>query len=234
MNRPGFRWRSRHRRCRAKDLRGGSPGLVQPMNAATSASVEPTREPTSFCSSKTATSASSTPSPANSSAGSPSTPTRTTSHEAPHDKQPNPRSAGPAVADVLRHHKVGLTGFEPAASSSRTRRATKLRHSPMRTGWQCWAGPRPAQPYPSVGGASQSVQAGPGGGQVACRGASGACRGVSVSRVAWVGRRPGSGRTGWCRPRRGHAARRCRDHRRGSPRGGGAGLWRDRCRGRGW
>ena len=25
---------------------------------------------------------------------------------------------------------VGLTGFEPAASSSRTRRATKLRHSP--------------------------------------------------------------------------------------------------------
>ena len=26
---------------------------------------------------------------------------------------------------------VGLTGFEPAASSSRTRRATKLRHSPM-------------------------------------------------------------------------------------------------------
>jgi hypothetical protein len=26
---------------------------------------------------------------------------------------------------------VGLTGFEPAASSSRTTRATKLRHSPM-------------------------------------------------------------------------------------------------------
>jgi hypothetical protein len=25
---------------------------------------------------------------------------------------------------------VGLTGFEPAASSSRTKRATKLRHSP--------------------------------------------------------------------------------------------------------
>ncbi len=27
---------------------------------------------------------------------------------------------------------VGLTGFEPAASSSRTTRATKLRHSPKR------------------------------------------------------------------------------------------------------
>ena len=35
------------------------------------------------------------------------------------------------VNGVPRHHTVGLTGFEPAASSSRTRRATKLRHSPM-------------------------------------------------------------------------------------------------------
>jgi hypothetical protein len=26
---------------------------------------------------------------------------------------------------------VGVTGFEPAASSSRTKRATKLRHTPM-------------------------------------------------------------------------------------------------------
>src|SRR5262245_37510571 len=39
------------------------------------------------------------------------------------------------VADSSQwDHTVGLTGFEPAASSSRTRRATKLRHSPMRTG----------------------------------------------------------------------------------------------------
>jgi hypothetical protein len=30
-------------------------------------------------------------------------------------------------ADVV----VGVTGFEPAASSSRTKRATKLRHTPM-------------------------------------------------------------------------------------------------------
>ncbi len=36
---------------------------------------------------------------------------------------------------------VGVTGFEPAASSSRTTRATKLRHTPvrrnkyMRDGW---------------------------------------------------------------------------------------------------
>ena len=28
---------------------------------------------------------------------------------------------------------VGVTGFEPAASSSRTKRATKLRHTPMTT-----------------------------------------------------------------------------------------------------
>jgi transposase len=40
-------------------------------------------------------------------------------------------SVGPGVRDVLRHHTVGLTGFEPAASSSRTKRATKLRHSPI-------------------------------------------------------------------------------------------------------
>ena len=29
---------------------------------------------------------------------------------------------------------VGVTGFEPAASSSRTKRATKLRHTPMANG----------------------------------------------------------------------------------------------------
>ena len=28
---------------------------------------------------------------------------------------------------------VGVTGFEPAASSSRTKRATKLRHTPWQT-----------------------------------------------------------------------------------------------------
>jgi hypothetical protein len=30
------------------------------------------------------------------------------------------------------HHSVGVTGFEPATSSSRTKRATKLRHTPLR------------------------------------------------------------------------------------------------------
>ena len=45
---------------------------------------------------------------------------------------PDPRR-GSGPCDVLRHHMVGLTGFEPAASSSRTRRATKLRHSPIRS-----------------------------------------------------------------------------------------------------
>lgn len=32
---------------------------------------------------------------------------------------------------------VGVTGFEPAASSSRTTRATKLRHTPW-LGWQLY------------------------------------------------------------------------------------------------
>ena len=49
----------------------------------------------------------------------------------PNEEHPNLRFAGPGVRDVLRHHMVGLTGFEPAASSSRTKRATKLRHSPI-------------------------------------------------------------------------------------------------------
>jgi hypothetical protein len=39
--------------------------------------------------------------------------------------------ASPGVSYLLRDHTVGLTGFEPAASSSRTKRATKLRHSPI-------------------------------------------------------------------------------------------------------
>ena len=32
---------------------------------------------------------------------------------------------------VARHHMVGVAGFEPTASSSRTKRATKLRHTPV-------------------------------------------------------------------------------------------------------
>jgi Phage integrase family len=34
---------------------------------------------------------------------------------------------------LTRHSAVGVTGFEPATSSSRTKRATKLRHTPCRT-----------------------------------------------------------------------------------------------------
>ena len=34
------------------------------------------------------------------------------------------------LADLSRSRRVGVTGFEPAASSSRTTRATKLRHTP--------------------------------------------------------------------------------------------------------
>ena len=82
----------------------------RPADYATSASAEPTPEPTSSCSSKTSTSASSTPPPANSSASSPSTHRR---DYQPTGRPPGPtrkRTArtyeivGPAVADVLRHH----------------------------------------------------------------------------------------------------------------------------------
>src|SRR5690606_22947084 len=37
---------------------------------------------------------------------------------------------GPPPADLF-WHVVGVTGFEPAASSARTKRATKLRHTPL-------------------------------------------------------------------------------------------------------
>ena len=35
-----------------------------------------------------------------------------------------------SYSDVWRHHRVGVAGFEPTTSSSRTKRATKLRHTP--------------------------------------------------------------------------------------------------------
>ena len=47
--------------------------------------------------------------------GAPKGPTRT-----PEMTTAEPAIAGPAVADVLRHHTVGLTGFEPATSLSPT------------------------------------------------------------------------------------------------------------------
>jgi hypothetical protein len=56
-------------------------------------------------------------------------------------------------------NRVGLTGFEPAASSSRTKRATKLRHSPIvgavptsRPSIPVTSGP---QKSPSAGGAAK-------------------------------------------------------------------------------
>jgi hypothetical protein len=34
----------------------------------------------------------------------------------------------------LHKHSVGVAGFEPTTSSSRTKRATKLRYTPIRAG----------------------------------------------------------------------------------------------------
>ena len=39
---------------------------------------------------------------------------------------------------------VGVTGFEPATSSSRTKRATKLRYTPLKWSQQWGSNPRPA------------------------------------------------------------------------------------------
>lgn len=48
----------------------------------------------------------------------------------PHDNQKGPPLRGGPFCDAV----VGVTGFEPAASSSRTTRATKLRHTPLQLG----------------------------------------------------------------------------------------------------
>ena len=62
----------------------------------------------------------------------------------------NHRAPGQQDADRELVWWVGLTGFEPAASSSRTRRATKLRHSPNAFGSLPepveWFDQRPAAP----------------------------------------------------------------------------------------
>jgi transposase InsO family protein len=86
----------------------------------TSASAGPSPEPTSCCSFRTCTSGSSTPPPASSSATCSSILAGTTSPPADHpvqpanDRRPNPQFVGSGVRDDLRHHTVGLTGFEPA------------------------------------------------------------------------------------------------------------------------
>lgn len=74
------------------------------------------------------------PRPGHRSGGAPSSrPSSLRLGEAPMHQIPS-RSAFPQVGGDLR--LVGLTGFEPAASSSRTRRATKLRHSPPLPAWR--------------------------------------------------------------------------------------------------
>jgi hypothetical protein len=88
-----------------------------------------------FSWSTTCTSASSTPPPANYSATSRSTPHTTTSPDtrSPETfKRPNPHTVGSGVRDVLRHHLVGVAGFEPTAPRSQSECATKLRHTPCR------------------------------------------------------------------------------------------------------
>ena len=103
---------------------------------------------------------------------------------------------------------VGLTGFEPAASSSRTRRATKLRHSPIAL---AEVRREQRQPYPSATAAPKSARAAQ-------------SRAVSVSSVA-SGRQAtaGAGRTGLV-PR---PAETCSQDEPGSPGRESAGC---RCR----
>jgi site-specific DNA recombinase len=130
-------------------------------------------------------------------------------------KNPSPQSEDQGSNVLLL---VGLTGFEPAASSSRTKRATKLRHSPIAD--PPTAGPRADASIPEPVGAPEiGIR------RAAGRRSSGSPRG---------GRRLGSACRGWCRGRRRRAARTTRGRRERSPRGAGGDLSRERCRGRSW
>ncbi|MGY1837631.1 DDE-type integrase/transposase/recombinase, partial [Blastococcus sp. SYSU DS0510] len=105
-----------------------------PAACTTSASAEPTPEPTSTCSSRTCTSASSTPPPANCSASSPSTPPATTSAPAEHpasprkSASPDPRIVGPGYADVLRHHTQRAQPSKRTATIGTVTRSTLVSH----------------------------------------------------------------------------------------------------------
>ena len=113
-----------------------------PASSTTSASAEPTPEPTSCCSSRTCTSASSTPPPANSSATSPSTPPATTSPpDAPKGPPPGtPRRQKPRTltwvrghSDVLRDHTEPPYGIEPMTYALREAREYAAHALPAQT-----------------------------------------------------------------------------------------------------
>jgi hypothetical protein len=60
---------------------------------------------------------------------------RPTAPTQPHNNPQQQFRAGLPVrknGPELVFHTVGVTGFEPTTSSSRTKRATKLRHTPRR------------------------------------------------------------------------------------------------------
>ena len=59
---------------------------------------------------------------------------------------PNPAHR---VGVCSKPHLVGVTGFEPATSSSRTTRATKLRHTPWLRTIHLMVSAREEQYYPS-------------------------------------------------------------------------------------
>ncbi len=135
-------------------------------------------------------------------------------------------SVPPPRGATVEHRRqvVGVTGFEPAASSSRTTRATKLRHTPMCSGQPLGAARltstgayRSASGRPAIGIEPLGVSAG---------------RGSAASPRA--GTRPGSGCTGWCPVRRRRGARRTRGRRAASRPGAGAGRAPARARGRSW
>ena len=73
-------------------------------------------------------------------------------------KTPKAAPTGNVIPGQSGFPLVGVTGFEPATSSSRTMRATKLRHTPNSPDWVRaeWQSSRTAQPQPFGPGVSVS------------------------------------------------------------------------------
>ena len=137
-------------------------------------------------------------------------------------RRERPKRSGPRF-DPRRW--VGLTGFEPAASSSRTRRATKLRHSPIASRDHRASAaslPERRRRYNRARvtrDRRRDIRASRAGGS------AGWPRG---------GRQAGSGRTARCRDRPRRAASTSPDRPVASRPGGGGDPGRGRARGRSW
>lgn len=119
------------------------------------------------------------------------------------------------IRPLTWYFTVGVAGFEPTTSSSRTKRAAKLRYTPMSSAsrrHRYFSGLRARGEIRFSGVVGRSRRVRGGWSARGCPGGAGqvwVSRSVRVRRVASGGRRSGPGCSGWCRSRRRRGGRRC-------------------------